>query len=246
MRRTLIAALTVALLGVGACAHVQREEAPGADHRDPEPGAGMPPPGMPSAASSPIRATDPRLRGELLQMVKEDQAVRDAWVAAGLDDKAAADRLQAVDARNTTRMKAIVADHGWPTVAMVGPDGVKAAFLLVQHADGDPAFQAACLPHVEAAAARGELEKQHVALLTDRVLLARGEPQRYGTQFESQDGDWVPQPIADPANVDARRAQMELMPLAEYKALLIKAYGRPKPDLAPVPKASPAYSRPAR
>lgn len=186
----------------------------------------------------------PQLRAELLRMVKEDQDVRAAWTAAHMTDKAIGLRMAAIDTRNTARMKAIVAEHGWPSAKLVGADGMKAAFLLVQHADGDPAFQAECLPHVEAAAARGELEKQHVALLTDRVLVAQGKPQRYGSQFHTKGTDWVPFPIEDEANVDERRAAMDLVPLAEYKAQLLQLYGRPTPDLPPVPKASPAYSRP--
>ena len=49
--------------------------------------------------------------------------------------------LSAVDAVHTARLKAIVAAHGWPTVAQVGQDGADAAWLLAQHADKDPAFQ---------------------------------------------------------------------------------------------------------
>ena len=183
----------------------------------------------------------PMLRDELLRREAKDQQARAAWAATGMRDKALGEKMAAVDAENTARMKVIVADFGWPSVAQVGPDAAKAAFLLVQHADADPAFQARCLPMVEAAAKRGELEKQHVALLTDRVRLAQGKKQLYGTQFMQEGGDWVPQPLEDPANVDRRRAAMELMPMAEYKALLLKHYGKPMADpIPPVPKASPA------
>jgi hypothetical protein len=54
---------------------------------------------------------------------------------------AAAEHLQAVDAANTARMKRIVAERGWPGRSLVGDDGAQAAWLLVQHADHDPAFQ---------------------------------------------------------------------------------------------------------
>jgi hypothetical protein len=51
----------------------------------------------------------------------------------------------AVDERHTARLKEIVALTGWPTVSLVGPEAASAAWLLVQHADLDPAFQAHCL-----------------------------------------------------------------------------------------------------
>ncbi len=235
------------LSGLPACAHLladraAREAAPGHEAAP----ASADPTDTATLGITAAGVQRPRLRDELVRMAAEDQAVRAAWAATGFRDKAAGERLRTLDARNTARLKAIVQAHGWPGRLMVGPEGTRAAFLLVQHADGDPAFQAMCLPLVEAAAARGELEKQHVALLTDRVLVARGAPQRYGTQFVSKGGEWVPHPIEDEANVDARREAMDLMPLAEYKAQLLKAYGRPQPDLSPIPKTSPAHSRPVR
>jgi hypothetical protein len=51
---------------------------------------------------------------------------------------------------------------------------------------------------------------------TDRILVAEGKPQRYGTQFHTVDGKLVPRPIEDEANVDARRAAVGLGTMAEY------------------------------
>ncbi len=106
---------------------------------------------------------DAALRAELRAMEAQDQAIRARWIAAGVGDLAWAARTRALDRRQTARLKAIIRRHGWPTAARVGQDGVRAAFLLVQHADHDLAFQRACLPQVQAAAARGELTGQAVA-----------------------------------------------------------------------------------
>jgi hypothetical protein len=62
----------------------------------------------------------------------------------------------------------------------------------------------------------GELSRQQYALLTDRVLLAQGKKQRYGSQVEVKDGQSVPLPLDDAEHVDARRATMGLEPLADY------------------------------
>jgi hypothetical protein len=163
-------------------------------------------------------AQKPELRDELLRMMEEDQTVRREAVASGFKDKAVIERMKAIDTKNTARMKEIVAQEGWPTKTLVGERASKAAFLLVQHADLDPAFQRQCLPMLEKAVAAGEGSAKDLAYLTDRVLVAEGKPQRYGTQFHEVEGKLVPRPIEDEANVDARRAAVGLGTMAEYKA----------------------------
>jgi hypothetical protein len=116
------------------------------------------------------------------------------------------------DAANRQRLKEIVKEHGWPGKTLVGADGANAAWLLVQHSDADVAFQKECLALMEAAG-DGEVSRQDVAYLTDRVLVNEKKKQRYGTQMGM---NFEPQPIEDPENVDKRRAEIGLPPLAEY------------------------------
>jgi hypothetical protein len=163
-------------------------------------------------------AQKPELRDELLRMMDEDQAARRAAGAAQFKDTAANERMKAIDVKNTARMKEIIAQVGWPTKTLVGERASKAAWLLVQHADHDLAFQKQCLPMLEKAVAAGEGSAQNLAYLTDRVLVAEGKPQRYGTQFHTVDGKLVPRPIEDEAHVDERRAAIGLDTMAEYNA----------------------------
>jgi hypothetical protein len=72
---------------------------------------------------------------------------------------------------------------------------------------------------------REEVSQQNIAYLTDRVLLAEGKKQLYGTQFTREKGELQPRPIEDAAHVDQRRAEAGLPPLAEYAAELAKLYG---------------------
>src|SRR5207244_6160203 len=92
-------------------------------------------------------------------------------------------RGEAIDADNTAWLKDVVRRHGWPGCSLVGAEAANAAWLLVQHADRDPAFQRECLSLMEAAVAAGDASPADLAYLTDRVLRAEGKPQRYGTQF---------------------------------------------------------------
>lgn len=174
------------------------------------------------------------LKSELLARVAADQAARERMVAVmragGAPDSATIVDLSAVDSANTAWLQEMVRRHGWPDSATVGADGASAAFLLVQHADRDTAFQARVLPALAAAHRRGQARGQHVAALTDRLARARGEPQVYGTQATLRDGRMVVDPIRDSSGVDLRRAAMGLPPLAEYQRVLDSVYvGRPVP-----------------
>jgi hypothetical protein len=96
------------------------------------------------------KPSDPGWRMQLLAMLKRDQAARQAMIRAqGTKHQPARVRaMLAVDAANLKRLAPMLDRHGFPTPAMVGRDGVQAAFILVQHADRDPALQARMLPQL--------------------------------------------------------------------------------------------------
>jgi hypothetical protein len=75
-----------------------------------------------------------------------------------------------------------------------------------------------------------EVENMHLASLTDRVLLAEGKKQLYGMMFDTKDGTLVPKPIEDEANVDKRRAELGMQPLAEYLRRSMKSRGMLKKE----------------
>lgn len=175
---------------------------------------------------------DSALRTELLMRYERDQSVRQSFTSASqagrqLDSIGIA-RLAIIDAANSRWLSQVIAQHGWPGRSLVGVDGANAAFTLLQHADQDTALQVRALPAVQRAFAAGEAEGQHVALLTDRIAVARMQPQIYGTQANVVDGRIVLRPIAESVRVDVRRASMGLPPLAEYLRLLELHYlGKP-------------------
>ena len=184
-----------------------------------------------AAESQRLSRIDAPLRDELLRRSARDQQARSAALArapGGEIDPQRWQAVQALDRENTAWLRAVVEAKGWPDSTLVGIDGAKAAWLLVQHADHDAAFQSHALALMELALAKGTVERADVALLTDRVLRAQGQPQRYGTQFETrEDGVMRMQPVEDAAGLDARRAAMNLPGMAEYRKLLSEGYGRP-------------------
>lgn len=171
---------------------------------------------------------DTALSRALLERVRVDQAIRDTFVlqlqAGRAVDSSLAARMAAIDSANTTWLKAVVARRGWPGRSAVGPEASNAAFLIVQHAVQDSAFQAQALSLMERGVAKGEVRGADVAMLADRVAVHRGQPQRYGTQAKLLEGRLVLDPIADSAHVDERRAALGMPPLREYVRLLDSMY----------------------
>lgn len=176
---------------------------------------------------------NPAYRTELLSRVARDQAVRDNFAehlrATGEVSPSVVQSMMAVDSENVSWLKERVRVGGLPSRQEVGADGVRAALLLIQHADRDTEWQAAMLPAVEAAFRDGDIAGQELAMLTDRVAKAQGQPQRFGTQATISGGTVRFDPIADSAQVDARRATLGLVPLAEYKRSLDSLYAKPSP-----------------
>jgi hypothetical protein len=160
--------------------------------------------------------SDATLLKELRGRSESDQAVRKKWLADP-QSTTLAHSVGTIDAANLTWLKQLISKKGFPTAAQVGYEGVHLAWLLVQHADQDPKLQSALLPVLEQRFAAGELAANDLARSTDRVLVASGKPQRYGTQF-----DWwlsgeftLPEPRVV-AEIDIERSHLGLMSLADY------------------------------
>lgn len=172
----------------------------------------------------------PEVRRELLRRAALDQKAR-----RGMDEKDPAVRMknllavQNVDTENREWLKLQVDEHGWLGASLVGTDGAHAAWLLVQHADMDRDFQRHCLK-LMSEMDEGEVILQNVAYLTDRVLVAEGKPQRYGTQFGMKDGTLQMQECEEPEKLDERRQAAGLGPIAEYKEIMEQMYRNSLPE----------------
>ena len=150
---------------------------------------------------------DPELRDELVAMMEEDQAEMTGQSATNNSDA------------RITRLKEIIDEHGWPTYDLVGKKGEEAAWVIAQHADLDPEFQQQALELLRAAVADGQASLGNLAYLEDRVAVANGEPQTYGTQVGCQPNGPVPAtPIEDEAGLEERRKEAGLDPYADYVA----------------------------
>lgn len=156
------------------------------------------------------------LANEILQMAKSDQAMR----RKSLKDTTAWD--SSVDEANQMRLMEIVYESGWPTIPKVGTEASYAAWLLVQHAPS-LRFMERCLEIMKALPS-GDINPANMAYLEDRVLMMRGKPQIYGTQFQGSGQEMRVWQIDDAEHVDERRASVGLEPFVIDEARLRKLY----------------------
>jgi hypothetical protein len=239
MRHILAAATALALAG---CAVQQPTPEPATATASVSPSAEVSPsPSVPADPEpiphAPATARNDELRDELLGMFALDQAVRTGVAPPG-DGRTAEElfaAMVATDRANTERMAEILEEFGWPGWSLVGEEAATGAWAIVQHADLDPEFQEFGLAYLMGAVEAGDASPGDLAYLVDRVRVAKGLPQVYGTQIGAgPDGDIAPQtPIEDPDNVDARRAAAGLGTLEAYYDEIREAFGTPEPSASP-------------
>lgn len=175
-------------------------------------------------------------------MGEEDQRFRDYERIMRMEDSEQQEFLRRggeADRRHARRLAEIIDEHGWPDRSRFGPEAARAAFLIVQHADHDPEWQAEVLPMLEEAAGAGTIDRAEYAYLVDRVRVAADRPQVYGTQYgvvknelgqavadESGNLQYLPPIVEDPEHLDRRRAEMDMGPWAEYDRQMAQQQNR--------------------
>jgi hypothetical protein len=155
------------------------------------------------------------LRNELLQMVKMDQVAANPPAGDLTDDKWKSLK-DSVFRTHKLRLEEIFQKYGYPGFNLIGEDGEKSYWLMVQHCDFDPQFQSIVLKALEIEVKKNNADKRNFGLLTDRVRLNRGEKQIYGTQVIYKNYQAVPKPLEDSVNVNKRRKELGFEPIEEY------------------------------
>lgn len=175
------------------------------------------------------------LRQEILAMAENDLSVRQELVTEGsLANHGYHPRMEAVHKRNAARLAGIIERHGWPGESLVGEDGAKAAWLVAQHAIGNPPFMRKCLFLLKQAASGNEVPQWQAAMLEDRIRMYEGRPQVYGSQFQpNENGEFVPYTIENPETINERRHSVGLNTLEEKISELREQSAREKVPLPP-------------
>ena len=116
-------------------------------------------------------------------------------------------RDAARDRKELARLKLIVASHGWPGIHFAGLELAQNAFTVLMRTPEKELE--ALLPALREAQAQNDVPGAQLAQAEDRLRVAKGLPQRYGTQLASG----KPVIIEDESALDIRRKMMGLPPM---------------------------------
>ena len=117
---------------------------------------------------------------------------------------------------NAKVLDEIIDTIGYPTVDKVGKEASKAAWLVIQHAIGQPHFMKKSAKLLKVAVNERKADPEDLAYLTDRIAVFEGKVQLYGTQFDwDENGEIKPNKFDDIAKVNQRRKAIGLNTLEE-------------------------------
>jgi uncharacterized membrane protein YphA (DoxX/SURF4 family)/peroxiredoxin len=87
----------------------------------------------------------------------------------------------AIDSSNLIFIEKVIAEKGYPGKSMVGSKTGETAWYVIQHSNKIDSY----IDQIKVAAETGELPFRLYAMMLDRHLMEKGEPQIYGTQGSS-------------------------------------------------------------
>ena len=164
---------------------------------------------------------DKPLRRRLQMIYKTDQDVRIAFMAArnrqphdSIAEAEALREMQRVDKINQEQICKILDARGWVGSDKVG-DAVGTFWAVIQHSSLD--VQKKYYPLFQEAASKGDISKEGLAMMEDRMNMFEGKPQRYGSQIvDDGQGQKVVYQLLDASKVDEWRSEIGMEPLDDY------------------------------
>lgn len=178
------------------------------------------------ANSTQVVSFNQELQRKLIKLREKSQKRFNETIAERKTDEALKTRMRESREKNSAELCPILQLYGWPSAALVGLDGVDAAFFLLKNS-ASLETQRELMPVIVAATQRGEIDRGDFAGYVDRLRLSAGLKQLFGTQASIRDGFLVLYPIEAESLVDARRKEFHLAPLSDYLRNLQRTYRMP-------------------
>jgi len=151
---------------------------------------------------------------------QEPISLRDTYIDKyGVDSKEAKEQQLIYEKNhiiNERKIREVLDTDGWPDIELIGEAGNRTICNVIQHADNEVRIQ--YLPMMKKAVKDGNLNPQLLVRAEDRIATERGDLQIYGGQMKyyPETKSFNVWPVYDPVNIDKRRAEIGLGPIAEF------------------------------
>lgn len=149
-----------------------------------------------------------RLAKELIALADKDLAMREKLAVAGELGCGYHPEMEQIHQDNAKRLREIIEEIGFPTLSKVGEKASDAAWLIIQHAIGEPDFMKECYRMMEKNTS--DINPKSKAYLYDRIQVFQSRPQKYGTQLIIE-GVY---PVEDKKKLNEERIKVNLPPLS--------------------------------
>ena len=161
------------------------------------------------------------IANQIIGLKNADLILRKKLIEKGELNKGYHKEMKKVHDQNAAVLNEIINEIGYPTINKVGEVANEAAWLVIQHAIGQPDFMKKCLRLLEEAVVAKEANPVNLAYLSDRIAVFEGKAQRYGTQFDwTEAGELSPQIFDDLDKVNDRRRSLGLNTLEEQTSII--------------------------
>ena len=114
----------------------------------------------------------------------------------------------------------------YPGRSVVGCDYELVAWMIIHQCD--LVFMKNTMPYLETAVSSKDLHPMFLADVIDKIEIAEGRHQIYGTQFVEKEGKKIYYPVIDPPYIESRRRSMGLAPHGDQYHSFSQLYTRDK------------------
>jgi hypothetical protein len=117
---------------------------------------------------------------------------------------------------NEVKITNLLDSNGWPQKEVIGELGNMTICNVIQHAENDVRIK--YIPMMKEAVLAEQLHPRFLVRAKDRIATEQGKPQIYGGQMKyyPETKSFNVWPVYDPENIDKRRAEIGLEPIAEF------------------------------
>ena len=156
----------------------------------------------------------------IFRMEQEPLRMRDSLMEIYGAESKEAQKFQEIyevnHAINEKKIMGILDKNGWPEKELIGEQGNWTICNVIQHSDNE--IRIKYLPMMRQAVKDKNLHPRFLVRAEDRIATERGDLQIYGGQMKyyPETKSFNVWPVYDPVNIDKRRAEIGLGPIADH------------------------------
>ena len=157
----------------------------------------------------------------LIGLKNSDLEFRDHLVQSGQLGTGYNEHMANLHNKNAELLSKIIDEIAYPIIEKVGKEASEAAWLVIQHAIGQPHFMKKCENLLKDEVNQHNANPKNLAYLTDRIAVFENKPQLYGTQFDwDESGQLSTNAYDDLFKVNQRRKSIGLNTLAAQTEIM--------------------------